>query len=225
MSVTSPAPPSVRGRPNGSTPSPTRVRSARSRRVPWLALALVLVVGGGLLVGLLVQSVGDRTSVLAAARAIAPGQVITDGDLRVVEVGVDGRASLVPASSRRSIVGQVAVVGIPEGALLAAGQLAPDGGIEPGTVVVGALLGPGELPTPTLRTGDRVELVAVSGSQGADRESLGVGSVFSTSPGTQSGSVFVSLVVGDAIAEEVADIAAQQRLRLLLLPAEQGSGG
>lgn len=225
MSVTSPAPPSVRGRPNGSTPSPARVRSARSRRVPWLALALVLVVGGGLLVGLLVQSVGDRTSVLAAARAIAPGQVITDGDLRIVEVSVDGRASLVPASSRRSIVGQVAVVGIPEGALLAAGQLAADGGIEAGSVVVGALLGPGELPTPTLRPGDRVQLVAVSGSQGADRESLGTGSVFSTAPGTQSGSVFVSLVVDETIAEKVADVAAQQRLRLLLLPAREGAGG
>lgn len=193
--------------------------------MPWLALALVLVVGGGLLVGLLVQSVGDRTPVLAAARAIAPGQVITDGDLRVVDVGVDGRASLVPASSRRSIVGQVAVVGIPEGALLAAGQLAADGGIESGSVVVGALLGPGELPTPTLRAGDRVELVAVTGSQGTERDSLGTASVFSAAPGTQTGSVFVSLVVADSIAEEVADVAAQQRLRLLLLPASDGAGG
>ena len=223
MSVTSPARPSVRGHTNGSSP-PVRVRAARSRRMPWLALALALVVGGGLLVGLLVQSVGDRTPVLAASRPIAPGQVITDADLRVVDVGVDGHASLVPASSRRSVVGQVAVVGIPAGALLASGQLARDGGIDQGSMVVGALLGPGELPTPTLRAGDRVELVAVSGSQGADRESLGTGSVFATSPGTQSGSVFVSLTVVDDIAEEVADVAAQQRLRLLLLPASAEAG-
>lgn len=225
MSVTSPAPPTTRGRSNGSAASPVRVRSTRSRRVPWLALALVLVVGGGLIVGVLVQSVGERTPVLAAARAIAPGQVITDADLRVVDVGVDGNASLVPASSRRSIVGQVAVVGIPEGALLAAGQLAPDGGIQPGNVVLGALLGPGELPTPTLRAGDRVELVAVSGNQSAERESLGVGSIFSTAPGTQTSSVFVSLLVPKGIAEEVADVAAQQRLRLLLLPADEEASG
>lgn len=225
MTVTSPSAPTTRPRTNGSPPAPVRVRAARNRRTPWLALALVLVVGGGLLVGLLVQSAGDRTAVLAAARAIAPGQVITAADLRVVDVGVDGDASLVPATSRRSVVGQVAVVGIPEGALLAAGQLATDGGLEPGSVVVGALLGPGELPVPTLRAGDRVELVAVSGSQRAERESLGEGSVFSTSPGTQSGSVFVSLVVDRSIAEQVADVAAQQRLRLLLLPAERGAGG
>lgn len=224
MTVTSPSAPTTRNRTNGSPPAPFRVRAARNRRMPWLALALVLVVGGGLLVGLLVQSAGDRTAVLAAARAIAPGQVITAADLRVVDVGVDGDASLVPATSRRAVVGQVAVVGIPKGALLAAGQLATHGGLEPGSVVVGALLGPGELPVPTLRAGDRVALVAVSGSQRAERESLGKASVFSTSPGAQTGSVFVSLVVDDSIAEQVADVAAQQRLRLLLLPAEQEAG-
>jgi hypothetical protein len=193
--------------------------------VPWIALALVLVVGGALLVGLLVQSAGDRTAVLAAARPIAPGQVVTEADLRVVDVGVDGEASLVSASSRASVIGKVAVVGIPEGALLARGQLAPDGGLEPGSVVVGALLGPGELPVPTLRPGDLVELVAVTGGQGAEREALGRGAVFATAAGTQTGSVFVSLVVEEGIAQEVADVAAQQRLRLLLLPAEQGDGG
>ena len=225
MSVTSPAQPTTRTRSNGAAPAPVRVRSARDRRVPWIALALVLVVGGGLVVGLLVQSAGDRTSVLAAARAIAPGQVITEADLRAVDVGVEGQVSLVPASDRDAVVGQVAVVGIPEGALFAAGQLAPDGGLEAGSVVVGALLGPGELPVPTLRPGDVLELVAVSGGQGAERESLGRASVFSTAPGTQTGSVFVSLVVDESIAEQVADVAAQQRLRLLLLPAERGDDG
>jgi hypothetical protein len=190
--------------------------------MPWLALALVLVVGGGLLVGLLVQSAADRSTVLAAARTIAPGQVITSADLRVVDVGVDGEASLVPATSRSSIVGKVAVVGIPEGALLSPGQVAAGGGIEPGTVVVGALLAPGELPVSTLRAGDAVALVAVTGGQGADRESLGTGTVFTTTAGTQTGSVFVSLVVGEEIAEQVADVASQQRLRLLLLPAGAG---
>lgn len=218
MTVTSPAPPS-RLRRNGSAPSPVRVRSARSRRMPWLALALVLVVGGGLLVGLLLQSAADRSTVLAAARSMSPGQVITDADLRVVDVGVDGEAALVAAASRSSVVGKVAVVGIPEGALLAPGQVAAGGGIEAGTVVVGALLAPGELPVSTLRAGDAVELVAVSGGQGADRESLGTGTVFATAVGTQTGSVFVSLVVDEAIAEQVADVASQQRLRLLLLPA------
>jgi hypothetical protein len=190
--------------------------------MPWLALAVVLVVGGGLLVGLLVQSAAERTSVLAAARDIAPGQVITDADLRLVDVGIDGDASLVPAASRSTIVGQVAVVGIPQGALLAPGQVDVGGGIETGTVVVGALLAPGELPVSALRAGDAVALVAVSGGQGAERESLGTGTVFTTSPGTQTGSVFVSLVVDEEIAEQVADVASQQRLRLLLLPAGAG---
>ena len=224
MSVTSPAPPTPRTSGNGAGPTPVRVRSARQRRLPWLALAVVLVVGGGLLVGLLVQSAGHSSAVLFAARGIAPGQVIRDADLRAVYVGIDGRSSLVPATSRRSVVGKVAAVGIPEGALLAPGQVAAGGGLDPGSVVVGALLGPGELPVPTLRAGNVVQLVAVTGSQGARLESLGQGSVFSTAPGTQTGSVFVSLVVDNGIADRVADVAAQQRLRLVLLPAGQGSG-
>jgi len=224
VSVTSPVRPD-RQHPNGAASQGVRVRAPRSRRVPWVALAVVLVVGGGLLVGLLVQSAGDRTAVLAAAHNIAPGQVITGADVRIVEVGVDGQAALVPATSRDSVIGQVALVGIPEGALLAPGQLAPDGGVEAGSMVVGALLAPGELPVPTLRAGDAVEMVAVTGGQGAERESLGRASVFSTAPGIQTGSVFVSLVVDEAIAESVADVVAQQRLRLLLLPAERRSGG
>lgn len=225
MTVTSPTAPSTRPRSKGTGPPPVRVRSAHHRRMPWLALALVLVVGGGLLSGLLVQSAGDRSAVLAAAHSIAPGQVITDADLRIVDVGVDGQASVVPAEARDAVLGQVAIVGIPEGALLAAGQVAPDGGLDQGSVVVGAQLGPGELPVSSLRPGDVLDLVAVSGGQGAEVEPLGRASIFTTAPGTQTGTVFVSLVVDESIAAQVADIAAQQRLRLLLLPAEQGGGG
>lgn len=223
MTVTSPAPPTSRLRSNGS--AAVRVKAAHDRRLPWVALALLLVIGGGLLATLLVQSAGERTAVLVASRPIAAGQVITQNDLTVVEVGVDGEASIIPATSRASVIGQVAVVGIPKGALLAAGQIASDAGLREGEVVVGALLGPGELPVPSLRPGDVVRLVAVTGGQAAERETLGRAEVFAVSPGTQSGFVFVSLVVDEAMADAVADVAAQQRLRLLLLPASERSGG
>jgi len=185
---------------------------------------LLLVVGGGLLATLLVQSAGERTAVFAASRPIAAGQVITPEDLTVVEVGIDGEASIIAATSRDSVIGQVAVVGIPRGALLAAGQIGSDAGLRNGEVVLGALLGPGELPVPSLRPGDVVRLVAVTGGQAAEREMLGTAEVFAASPGTQSGFVFISLVVDESIADAVADVAAQQRLRLLLLPASEGGG-
>lgn len=217
MSVTTPVPTAQRG--NGQRAAPVRVTGAKSRRVPWVALASVLVVGGALGGWLLVQSVADRTPVLAAARALSAGQVIEPQDVRIVDVSVDGVAALVPASQRATVVGQVAVAAIPEGALLSPGQLSADGGLAAGTVVVGALLGPGELPVANLRAGDTVEMVAASGSQGAEREALGEATVFTTAPGTQTGTVFVSLAVPSDVAEQVADTVAQQRLRLLLRPA------
>jgi hypothetical protein len=65
-------------------------------------------------------------------------------------------------------------------------------------------------------------MVAVTGTQGGERTSLGEASVFATTPGTQPSTVFVSLAVPAAQAQEVADTVAQQRLRLVLLPGGQG---
>src|SRR5439155_18619857 len=104
---------------NGSNGSPPlRLRGARVKRVPWVALGVILVVAGALIFGLMVQSAGDRVSVVVAARDINPGQVIEGGDLRVVDVAIDGTASTVPASQRGELIGQTASSRIPSGALL-----------------------------------------------------------------------------------------------------------
>lgn len=219
MSVTTPARPAPTTGRNGTTP--VRVANSRPGRAPWLALALVLVVGGALAAGLLVQSAGDRTSVLVAAREIGPGQVLTADDFRVVDVGVDGSASLLPASQRTALVGQVATTRIPEGSLLSPGQVSSEARLAAGSVVVGALLGPGQLPVADLRPGDRVRLIAVFDEvieEGSDP--LGEASIFAVAPGTQTGTLFVSLTVEDPVAQVVSDVASQQRLRLVLLPPE-----
>lgn len=219
MSVTTPARPVPTAGRNGS--APVRVANSRPGRAPWLALALVLVVGGALAAGLLVQSAGDRTAVLVAAREIGPGQVIAAGDLRTVDVGVDGSASVVPASQRSSLVGQVATTRIPEGSMLSEGQVAAEARLASGSVVVGALLGPGQLPVADLRSGDRVRLIAVS-EEATDESAdpLGEASIYAVATGTQTGTLFVSLTVEDGVAQLVSDVAAQQRLRLVLLPPE-----
>lgn len=213
---------------NGSSApaaAPVRVRAARDRRFPWVALAVVLVVTGALSATVLVQSAGERRSVLVAARPIAVGQVVTDQDVRVVGVGVDGQASVVGAEDRGLVVGRVATVGVPQGSLLARAQFSEDGGLPAGRVAVGAVLAAGEVPVPGLRAGDTVEMVAVSGAQGVAVASLGQASVFSIAPASQGGSAFVSLVVPGPMGVLVADVAAQQRLRLLLLPTGPGAGG
>ena len=213
-------------RTNGSAPTtgPVRVAGTRVKRVPWVALGVILVVAGALMFGLMVQSAGARKAAVVAERDINAGQVIEPGDLRVVDVAIDGAASTVPAADRGRLVGKTATSRIPAGALLSRGQFADGSGVAPGRLVVGALLGPGGLPVPNLRVGDEVTLLEArdTESSSSDNEPLGGASIYLVTPGSQPGTQFVSLVVDESLAQRVADAAAAQRLRLLLRP---GGGG
>src|SRR5579859_3779176 len=105
-----------------ATPAP----SARpGRRRNW-ALAVI----GGLVVVLCAigfaagwAHAGDRQPVLALARPVAAGQVLTAADLTVVRAGVSGPVSLVPASQEPSVVGRPVAVPLPAGTLLAPGDV------------------------------------------------------------------------------------------------------
>lgn len=204
-----------RTRANGYRNS-TRITGGRDRRLPWVALGVVLILGGGLAAALLVQSVGERSQVLAAARPIAQGQVVTAEDLRVVDAAFDTAVGTIPASSWNDLIGQQATTRIVEGSILAPGTFAAQGGMPEGTVIVGAPLGPGQLPVPTLRSGQRVRMLS-AGGDGSERHVLGEATIYTTTAGPQS-TVFVSLAVADDLADEVAEVVARQRLRLILLP-------
>jgi len=221
MTTTTPrrAPTHANGRKG---PAPVRVAGTRVKRVPWVALGVILVVAGALVFGLMVQSAGRRVAVVVAARDINAGQVIGAGDLRVIDVAIDGVASTVPASRRGELIGQTATSRVPAGAVLSRGQFAAASGLAPGRVVVGALLGPGGLPVPNLRVGDRVIVLEAREAErsSAATEPLGDATIYLVTPGTQPGTQFVSLVVDEVLAQRVADAAAGQRLRLVL-----GSGG
>jgi hypothetical protein len=209
-------------RTNGSK-APPRIAGARVKRVPWVALGVVLVIAGALVFGLMVQSAGDRAAVVVAARDISPGQVIEAADLRVVDIAIDGSASTVPAGRRGELIGQTATSRIPAGALLSEGQFAQDAGLPEGSVVVGALLGPGGLPVPNLRVGDEVMLLeAQEAERSSGTDPLGNATVFMVTPGSQPGTQFVSLIVNESIAQRAADAAASQRLRLVLRPGAAG---
>lgn len=203
---------------NGHTP--VRLRATQAKRVPWVALGVVLVVAGALLFGLLVQSAGDRVSAVVAARDIDPGQVIEASDLRIIEIAIDGQASIVLAAQRTSLVGKTAASRVPAGALVSPAHFAEGSILADGDVVVGALLGPGGLPVPNLRIGDEVLLLEARDPAQADEDDapLGTATVYLVSPGAQSGTQFVSLAVDQRVAQRVADAAAAQLLRLVLQP-------
>lgn len=208
----------------GRAPAPVRVAGTRVKRVPWVALGIILVVAGALMFGLMVQAAGARKNAVVAARDINPGQVIEPADLRVVDVAIDGAASTVPAAERGQLVGKTATSRISAGSFVSRGQFADGSGVAPGRVVVGALLGPGGLPVPNLRVGDEVTLLEARDAENSSSESepLGGAAIYLVTPGSQPGTQFVSLVVDESLAQRVADAAAAQRLRLVLRPVGSG---
>jgi hypothetical protein len=206
------------------------VKGPRVRRVPWIALGVILVLVGALGFGLMLQSAGDRTSVVVASRDINPGQQIERADLRLVDMAVDGEAALLTAAERDGLVGQVATSRIPAGSVVNRDQFAADSGLKSGQVVIGVPLGPGGVPVPDLRVGDRVRLLetAAEGEEAEaddDVEPLGTADVYLVTPGSQPDVTFVSLAVTEDHAQGIADAAAAQRLRLVLVPAGEGPEG
>jgi hypothetical protein len=221
---------------NGRAPEAVRAPGGRSRRRPWVALLLVMVLLSTVLGVVVVQRLGQRIPVLRAARTIEAGQVIKAEDFDVVEVAIDGTAQVVSAKDRDALVGLTAPERISAGSLVSPSSFQPSMGLPAGTVVVGAVLAPGEVPTGELRAGDRVGLLATSGQAAvagtnADEASdFGEATVYSVNGSHSSAdggaggaqvsstSTFVSLAVPRQMARRVAQAASSQRLRLIYLP-------
>jgi Flp pilus assembly protein CpaB len=194
-----------------------KVAGAKGSRVPWVALGLILVLTGALVFGMTVQRAGQRTPVVVAARDIDPGVVIEARDLRIVDIAIDGSASVIAGPRLGALVGRTATSRIPSGTVVSDGQFVEGSGVPAGRVVVGALLGPGGLPVPNLRAGDVVTMLAAADPDTAgEGEPIGDASVYLVSRGAQPGSQFVSLSVDERASQLVTDAAAASRLRLVL---------
>lgn len=164
---------------------------------------------------------GNREPVLAMARPVAAGQVITAADLRVVNVSVSGPVSLVPASRLALVTGRTATAGLPAGSLLAAGDV---GAVSPGRgrAWLGVALRPGCYP-PGLSAGQHVGVLAApapgSGGRTAARVA-GYGVVLSVAavPGA-AGEAVVELDLPRDVVPQVTAASAAGRVSLAVIPA------
>src|SRR5947208_3090001 len=95
-----------------------------------IAGGAALIVASALAAVMVYGNVGQRVPVLAAARAVDPGQVITDADLKVVNVGADRGVATVAAARRSEIVGKRATTGLLPGSLLGSASIV-DGPVVP----------------------------------------------------------------------------------------------
>jgi hypothetical protein len=209
--------------PRSGTSRPPGVRSTptRQRRLPWIALGVLLVFGAGLAFAAWSRAASVRVPVLVAARDVAPGEVLSADAVSTVEVGAGPGVRTVAAADRTLVLGQVARGPIPAGTLLSPDMVADGDAVPPGQAVVGALLAPGAYPTAALRAGDHVLLVEVAGvgEPSGQVTELGDGEVWAvTTPDIPGGTeLFVSLLVPADRASAAADAAGRQQLRLVLV--------
>jgi hypothetical protein len=159
---------------------------------------------------------------LAASHDIAAGQVLTASDVVSVHVSADAGTQLVAASQQSTIIGKRAAVALPAGALLSPQSVRSGPALESGQAIVSVVLAPGTAPVPDLRAGDAVAVVGTTAT-----DASGAGGVLANaqvvrvdalkSGPTTSGSLAVSLQVPSASAAAVAEAAAGDHVRLVLI--------
>ena len=213
-----------RSRRAGSRPAAPGPRRAGGSRVrPVVGVLLLLVAVCALVPAEGRVRAGSREPVLALARPVAAGQVITTSDLRVVDVSAAAPVSLVPAFRQAQVAGRTATASLPAGSLLAAGDVgAPSPGR--GQAWLGVALKPGRYP-PGLSPGQHVGILAAPapapGGRAAARVA-GYGVVLSVTaaPGpAAAGETVVVLDLPRAVVPRVAAAAAAGRAVLAVIPA------
>ncbi|MDM7831260.1 SAF domain-containing protein [Cellulomonas edaphi] len=140
-------------------------KAPRERRPLLAVLAVLLIVGGAAIAGLVALRQDSRVPVLALARDVSAGAQITSGDLVTTSVASEG-TSLISADSKDAVVGQYARVSLVGGQLLDTTMLVESAPLQPGSVAVGASLADGRVPASGLEAGDVVQLVQVVDGEG-----------------------------------------------------------
>jgi hypothetical protein len=196
------------------------VRTKRRRKV--LAGGIGLILGTALLGALLFSRGSEQRTAIVAATDIGVGEVITPAHLKVVRIARETDVASLPSSAASQLVDRVAAVPISRGALVLPDQvnrtqLAPDG-----TVLIGAVLEPGALPSPDLRFGDRVRvLIAPTNGSIDNQPKIATEAVVWRVWGSQQAGNSrraVTLAVPEAASIDVGAAAAQGSIRLLVVP-------
>ena len=202
-----------------------QVQNLSRRKAVWVALVLVPTVVVGLA---LARASGPGESVLAAARGLQPGDVISDRDLKDVFVKATGVA-LIPASERGSLVGKQVVGSLSAGALLSPASVSSGPGLVPGEVGMALALDPDQAATGILAVGQSVLIVgqASGGGGQAPTRLAAPARILGILPSSSlSGKVVVDLALASpADAGPVAAaVASASGVRLVVLPgAGRGS--
>lgn len=90
----------------------------RQRRPALAALALLLILGGGLISAVLVVRSGQKEAIIALRQDVAAGHVITDADLISVPAALPDGYPAVPWDQRSRVIGRTASADLKKGTIL-----------------------------------------------------------------------------------------------------------
>jgi hypothetical protein len=136
----------------------SRLRARNRRSIPHLLLGalLVLACAAGFLVIWL--NTGNRQPVLALARGVPVGHILSTQDLRQVNVAVDPGVSVVDANQAASVVGKTMSTSLPAGSLLTPDAIAASLLPGQGQAIAALALKAGQFP-PEISPGSHVLVV------------------------------------------------------------------
>lgn len=197
----------------------------RRRRPAVLALAVAMAGAGVLISAALYQHADRQVPVVMVTADVAPGGVITAGDVAETDALVGPGIHVVPAAQLGQVDGEVAAVALRAGTLLAPADLTTAQPPGPGQQLVPVAVKPSALPASGLFPGDRVLVVATPGDQGEPGDSAGAQPLATPVPAVvaavntatdQAGFDVVDLLVGAANGPSVAEQASTGQFALIV---------
>ncbi|MFJ3217061.1 SAF domain-containing protein [Kitasatospora sp. NPDC086801] len=210
------------GKGRATPHAPGRTLRARRRRPAVLAMAVALIAAGGLGGAVLYNSTGQRVAVLALARDIPWGQVITDDDLVVARIAGDPALRPLAATERDKAVGMRAATDLKRGAMLTRGDVAQTLAVQPGQIVVGVSAKRSQLPASRLQPGLQIVVVYTPDNSKADSMPA---TVITVGRVDTDGSQVIDVAVGAADGPRLAQWVAGGRIQVLLAGRAAAAGG
>ena len=200
---------------------PKRVR----RRIPEIGMGLLLVLLGGVLVYVFTQQSEPSREVLALARDVSRGDVLSATDLAVLEVPADAPLAALSPQSASQILGATAAGDYPAGMLLAQPLLTDSADIPAGMVMVGARLDAGQYPIVGFSQGDRVNILARNSQEIYEvvARNVKVHEVTRLAEGAGA-SLFAAFLVPEQWQTQVVSAIGSGSVRLGLVQAQAGPG-
>lgn len=211
----------VRSRSATAAMTSDRPSPPRRRRPALAAIAVLLIVGGAALAGLLALRLDSREPVLVMTQDVPVGTKITADMLGTTRVASEG-LKLIPESSASIVLDTYARTPLSNGQLLDTTVITEIPPINAEQVQVGVTLKAGQIPV-SLRSGDEVRIVRL-GEGGGPVQPIAVGLVLSAgtteegsglSGGSSSSSA--SVLVPARAADAVIDASGNDLLGLALL--------